>query len=311
MHPKVSVIIPTYNRANYLRSAIQSVLNQTFKDLEIIVVDDASTDNTRQVVHEIVDDRIHYIAHKKNRGGARAKNTGIKNSEGEFIAFLDDDDLWIPTKLEKQLGLLNMNPEISVVYTGAWDIDKDGKVGRPLENPSLRGNIYPIILKKNYVVCDSGALVKKECFDVTGLFDENLPCNQDWDLWIRMAKHFQFDYINETLVLYRIHERRISSDPYRKLLGIRLMFKKFSKELHASNHKKILAFWHYKFGKLYCKLGDMKEARKEFFKAIIKSPLSITYYIRLSTSFFGKRIYDIVTKFLDSALPASFKHEVV
>jgi len=148
MHPKVSVIIPTYNRANFLRSAIQSVLNQTFKDFEVIVVDDASTDNTRQLIHEFVDDRICYIAHNKNRGGSASRNTGIESSKGKFIAFLDDDDMWMPTKLEKQLLLVNMNPEISVVYTGARIIDKDGKAGRQLQNPSLKGNIYPQSLRK-------------------------------------------------------------------------------------------------------------------------------------------------------------------
>jgi len=310
MHPKVSVIIPTYNRANFLRSAIQSVLNQTFKDFEVIVVDDASTDDTRQIVHEFADDRIRYIAHNENKGGSASRNIGIKSSKGKFIAFLDDDDIWMPTKLEKQLFLLNMNPEVNVVYTGARSIDKNGKVGSQLKNPSLKGNIYPAILKKNYVGSCSYVLVRRDCFDVTSFFDEKLPSNQDWDLWIRMAKHSQFDYVNETLVLYRIHQERISSDPYSKLLAVELMFEKLSKELHVPSHKKILAFWHYKFGNLYCKLGDIREARKEFLMAIVKNPLSLTCYIRLFTTFFGKRIHYDLVRFLDFMLPTSFKYEV-
>jgi len=281
MRPKVSVIIPTYNRSNYLYSAIKSVLNQTFEDFEIIVVDDASTDNTRKVVDKFEDERIYYLRHNKNRGGSASRNTGIKHSRGKFIAFLDDDDLWVQNKLEKQLDSVNKNLEIGAVYTGAWTINDGGKI-TSVKIPSLRGNIFPDILKKNYVGSCSMVLVRKECFDKIGLFDENLPAGQDWDMWIRLAKHYRFDCVRECLVLYRVHEKRISTNPYAKMQAAKLICKKFSKELNTSvNHRRILGYWHYRFGMHYCRCGDTREGKKEFVKAIINDPFSTLYYTQL------------------------------
>ena len=310
MRPKVSVIIPTYNRGNYLYSAIKSVLDQTFEDFESIVVDDASTDNTGQVVKKFDDKRIRYIRHKENKGGSAARNTGIKSSKGKFIAFLDDDDLWMPSKLEKQLDLINKNPEIGAVYTGAYRINKSQKIIW-CKFPSLRGNIFPDILKKNYVGSCSSVLVRKECFNRIGLFDENLSAGQDWDMWIRLTKHYQIDYVNEPLVLYRVHEKRISTNPCAKMQAAKLMFKKFSTDLNTSvNHKKILGCWHYQFGRIYCECGDIGEGRKEFMKAISMDPYSFIYYIRLFACFFGLTIYNALRRLLQSLLPESFKSEI-
>ena len=310
MRPKVSVIIPTYNRDNYLYSAVKSVLNQTFEDFEIIVVDDASTDNTKQIIDKFDDKRIRYIRHKENKGGSAARNTGIKLSKGKFIAFLDDDDLWMPSKLEKQLDHINKNLEIDAVYTGAWRINKSGKIIR-CNFPSLRGNIFPDILMKNCVGSCSMVLVRKECFNRIGLFDENLSAGQDWDMWIRLAKHYQFDYVNEPLVLYRVHEKRISTNPYAHMQATKLLFKKFSTDLNTSvNHRKILGYWHYGFGRICCECGDIGKGRKEFMKAIVKDPYSVVYYIRLFASFFGQTIYKPLRRLLDSLLPESFKSKI-
>ena len=307
MVPKVSVIIPTKNRAHYVSSAIQSVLDQTFRDFEIILVDGASIDNTREVIGKFDDERISYIREEKDRGASASRNTGIKRSRGRFIAFLDDDDLWMPSKLEKQLNLINKNPNIGVVYTGSWRINNSGKV-IGYNFPSLRGNIFPKILKKNYVGGCSMILVRKECLEKVGLFDENLPGGEDFDLWIRLAKHYQFDYVRECLVLYRVHEKRISTDPYRILRAKKLLYKKYSKELTTSfNHRKKLAFWQYALGTLYCRCGDMAQGKKQLVKAITNDPFSILYYARLFTSFFGSTVFNLSTVLLHSFLPTSFQ----
>lgn len=307
MDPKVSVIVPTKNRAHYVSSAIQSVLDQTFRDFEIIVVDGASIDNTREVISKFDDERIRYIREKKDRGVSASRNIGIKHSRGKFIAFLDDDDLWMSSKLEKQLNLINKNLDIGAVSTGAWIINKSSKIiGSGI--PSPRGNIFPKILKKNCVGNCSMVLVRKECFEKVGLFDENLPAGEDFDLWIRLAKHYQFDYVNEPLILYRVHEKRISTNPYATLQAAKLMFKKFSKELNTSvNHKKILGYWHYQFGRIYCECGDIGKGRKEFMKAISKDPYSFIYHIRLFASFFSLTIYNALRRLLESLLPEPFK----
>lgn len=146
-------------------------------------------------------------------------------------------------------------------------------------------------------------MVRKECFNRIGLFDENLPAGQDWDMWIRLAKHYQFDYINEPLVFGRFHEKRISTNPCAKMQGAKLMFKKFSPDLKtADNHRKILGHWHYRFGRLYSECGDMRKGRAEFIKAIIEEPYSAVYYARLFASFFGFRIYNVLRRLLARAI---------
>ena len=303
----MSVIIPTKNRADYVSSAIQSVLDQTFGDFEIIVVDGASIDNTQEVVRKFDDKRIRYIREKKDRGVSTSRNKGIRLSRGKLIAFLDDDDLWMPSKLEKQLELISKKPNIGAVYTGAWFFRKSGKIiGSHI--PFLRGNIFPKILKKNRIGGCSVVLVRKECFEKVGLFDENLPADEDFDLWIRLAKCYQFDYVREPLVLYRVHEKRVTTNPYRNLTAKKLLFEKYSLELTTSfNDRKILGFWHYVLGVRYCKCEDVRRGRKEFVEAITCNPFSIIYYARLLTSFFGSKVFSLLTRRVDSLLRLDYR----
>jgi len=144
-------------------------------------------------------------------------------------------------------------------------------------------------------------LVRKECFEKVGLFDENLPAGEDFDLWIRLAKYYQFDYVREPLVLYRVHEKRVTSDPYRSLIAKKLLFEKYSVELTTSfNDREILGFWHYVLGVRYCECGDVRRGKKEFVKAITCNPFSILYYARLLASFFGSKVFSLLTRRLDS-----------
>jgi glycosyltransferase involved in cell wall biosynthesis len=311
LDPKVSIIIPTKNRADYVSAAIQSILNQTFVDFEIIIVDGASIDNTREVIIKFDDKRIRYIREKRDRGISTSRNIGIRLSRGKFVAFLDDDDLWMPSKLEKQLKLISKNPDIGAVSTGAWRINKSGKmIGFRI--PFLRGNIFPKILEKNYIGNTSLVLVRKECFKKVGLFDEDLPAGEDFDLWVRLAKYYQFDYVREPLVLYRVHERRISTDPYRVLRASKLLFKKYSKELKTScNSRKILGSWHYTLGIHYCECGDIEKGKKEFREAISSNPFLIRYYAQLFASFFDSNAFNLLTHLLDSLLWSRYKRKSV
>src|SRR5262245_11345247 len=189
--PKISVIIPTHDRAHFLPGAIFSVLNQTFQDFEIIVVDDASNDNTSEVVAAFNDERIRFLQHETNKGGSAARNTGILNSQCDYIAFLDDDDEWLPDKLAKQMDvLLRSPPEVGCVYTGYVMVD--GTTGRVIDQrtPAKKGNLANDLLRSNYVGGTSSALLKRDCLKKVGLFDENLPRSQDYDLWIRIANEF-------------------------------------------------------------------------------------------------------------------------
>ena len=186
----VSVIIPTYNRAALVPRAIESVRRQTYRNLEILVVDDGSPDDTEDVVRRIVDPRIRYIRHEKNRGLPAVRNTGIRVAEGKYLAFLDDDDEWKEDKLEKQLSVIG---PYDAVLTGALVNGKylrlHGKHEVTLED-LRKGNSFPpsTLLVKTSVIRDV-------------LFDENLRQGEDWDAYIRLAQRYRIGYIREPLLL--------------------------------------------------------------------------------------------------------------
>ena len=207
---KVSVIIPTCDRAEYLRVAIASVLNQTFQDFELIVVDDASANNPSVLVESFHDDRIKFLRHENRRGGSAARNTGIVNSKCDYIAFLDDDDEWFPDKLARQMALLLASPpEVGCIYTGYVTVDRSTGETKGQQIPQKRGDLSSDLLSENCLGGTSSVLLKRECFDKVGLFDETLPSFQDYDLWIRISRKFHFDYIRAafTKILLSIRKK--------------------------------------------------------------------------------------------------------
>ncbi|OGM08897.1 hypothetical protein A2159_02760, partial [Candidatus Woesebacteria bacterium RBG_13_34_9] len=200
--PTISVIIPTYNRALTIKRAIDSVLNQTYQDFEIIVIDDRSTDNTEEVVKIFNDEKLKYIRHEKNKGGSAARNTGIKVAKGEYIAFLDSDDEWHPEKLQKQLNLFNnLDKEFGVIYCGFQGVNEFGKVFKYVI-PKHRGYITLKLIEGNCVGTLSIILAKLSYINSINGFDEDLDSCQDWDLYIRLSKICKFDFVPEVLVNY-------------------------------------------------------------------------------------------------------------
>lgn len=200
--PVVSVVIPTYNRADLLERAIQSVLGQTFENFEVVVVDDASEDDTKDVVEDIDDPRIEYIRHRTNRNGAVARNTGIDASTGEFVAFLDDDDEWYPSKLEKQLDAFeHAEDDVALVY--CWsDIYAAGEKVNT-RTPTLRGRIFDETLTRNPIGATSTLMVTRDALETIGGFDERLNRGQDSDLIRRITWNYAVDFVDETLVKRR------------------------------------------------------------------------------------------------------------
>jgi len=200
MNPVISVVMPTYNRAHLISRAIHSVLNQTYENLELIIVDDGSTDNTEQVVQSFNDTRLKYIKQPKNSGAAAARNTGIEAALGAYIAFLDSDDEWLPHKLEKQVKAFSVAPpEVGVVYSGIWWLE-DGKTkyfSYP-NNIKKDGYLRHSILKKGFIFLQS-SVVKRECFSKAGMFDERLVVLEDWELWLRISYYCHFRCIDEPL----------------------------------------------------------------------------------------------------------------
>jgi glycosyltransferase involved in cell wall biosynthesis len=272
----VSVIIPTYNRANTIVRAINSVLNQTYKKLEILVVDDASTENIEKIVRNFTDDRIKYIRHPYNKGGGAARNTGITVSRGEYIAFLDSDDEWLPEKIEKQLNVFHKSTNsLGVVYTGFQYVNEYGQMNEQVI-PKERGNISLKILEWNYVGTASTVLARSDFLKRINGFDETLPSCQDWDLYIRLSKICLFDFVAESLVRYTSSRNLtcISNKKEAVILGHNKILEKYNINNVARGIK---AMHYYNRGVILLYNGsDTKRAFFSFIKAFYLT-LNIKY----------------------------------
>jgi glycosyltransferase involved in cell wall biosynthesis len=207
--PAVSVVIATRNYGRYLAGAIRSVLDQTWRDFEIVVIDDGSTDDTPAVVQPfLADSRVHY-QRTDGLGQSRAKNLGIRLCRAPLIAFLDGDDEWLPQKLERQLPLFD-DLTIGVVYSRRVLIDEIGRECATPQAAVVRGRIYNDLLAAN-PVCFSSVVVRRTVFETVGMLDPCLQLAIDYDLWLRVSRHFDFDYIDEPLVRYRTGHANLSS----------------------------------------------------------------------------------------------------
>lgn len=218
----VSIIITTYKReSTMVQRAINSILAQTYDNFELFIVDDspndfADRDNVKNMVISLGDDRIKYIEHEINKGACAARNTGIKASNGEYIAFLDDDDEWYDTKLEKQVQKM-IESDCDFVYCKKLIHDKVAKKDKMEKHQLYRGNVFEKLLWSNFIGPTSVALIKKNCFDKVGIFNTKLLAAQDYEMWLRIAKEFKVDFVDEELLHYYIHEGdRISSDSSKK-----------------------------------------------------------------------------------------------
>jgi glycosyltransferase involved in cell wall biosynthesis len=209
--PKVSVIIPAYNAMAYLPDTLESVLQQTFRDFEILIINDGSTDNIQMwATQNITDLRVRVIA-QSNQGLSAARNTGIANAEGEYIAFVDADDLWNSTKLEKQVQCLDERPTVGLSYNWIAVIDAEGKPTGRVMGGNIEGHVLPEILQRNIIDCPS-VLVRRQCFEEVGRFDRNLRSVEDWDMWIRIAARYSFAVTKEPLTYYRQHSGNMSKN---------------------------------------------------------------------------------------------------
>jgi glycosyltransferase involved in cell wall biosynthesis len=262
-HPLVSVIIPTYNRAAMVTRAICSVLAQTYAQLECIVVDDASTDETPDAIRAIADPRLVYLRHAENRNASAARNTGIARARGAFLAFLDNDDEWLPTKIEKQIALLESSPTVGMVYCWMDYVYADGALARHYR-PKLCGDIFVRVLDRNRIGNSSTLVLRREVVDRVGGFDEALPRGNDSDLIRRIARCYQVDVVPEVLVRVHIgHGDRISCNTKaglrHQLIAAQAKMRKFKQELIAHPHA--LANIHRELGNTHAQLGDWDMAR--------------------------------------------------
>jgi glycosyltransferase involved in cell wall biosynthesis len=288
-NPMVSIILPTYNRAQLIGRAIQSVLDQTYQDFELIIVDDGSKDNTADI-SDFKDKRIRYIRHEKNKGANAARNAGIKMARGEYIGFQDSDDEWLPEKLEKQMRVFKTaSADVGVVYTGFWRIEEDRKMYIP--SPEIKqkeGNIHTELLHRNFVTTQA-VVIMRECFNKAGLFDEFLPRLQDWELFIRIAKHYSFRCIDEPLLISYFTSKSISANQEALISAHLYILEKHYNDLRLD--KRLLAYHYFNIGHTLCLSGGFDQGKGFLKKALQIAPLNIKYQGAALASRLGKDVY--------------------
>lgn len=219
--PKVSVLIPAYNRSQYIGEAIQSVLNQTYPHFEVVVVDDGSSDDTAVKVRQFTDPRLQLIC-QNNKGVSGALNTAFRASRGHYIAILGSDDRWLPEFLGTVIPVLEDRLDIGLVYGRAQAMTSDGhrmrhQIGRP---PKFQGQMFKSLVYGDHV-CGISVLIRREHIETVQSWDESLTANEDWDLWLRLSRVCQFLFIDQVFAHYRIHTQNITnprSKTYHRLI---------------------------------------------------------------------------------------------
>jgi len=306
MDPEVSVIMATYNRAHLLGRAIISVLNQTYEDFELIIVDDGSVDNTDKIVKEFSDKRIIYCR-QPHRGAAAAVNRGIQISKGKYIAFLDSDDEWLDEKLQVQVNVFQREPlKTGVVYSGGWLIrDGSRKYVPPPRIAKKRGDIREKLFFSFFFISLVTSIVKRECFEKVGSFDEALPSANDRDMWLRISKYFSFKYIPRALANIYVTPGSLSTTRHNLIEAHKRLLNKYSNEC-AKYGKKVLSDYLCYIGSLIFQEDGSGEARGFMLRAIWVFPLNPINYLVLIASFFGKSIYARVREVKNSLFERFF-----
>lgn len=247
MKKLVSVIIPTYNRGDLIAETIRSVLRQSYKNLEIIVVDDGSTDGTAGIVKGIDDPRVRYI-YQDNAGlPAAPRNRGIRESRGEYIAFLDSDDIWLRDKIERQVEVLDRNPQVGLVYCRFEFFGAGFPPGKTFPDRAYSGYVFDRLARGNFVPTVS-VLTRREALIKAGAFDEarRLRAFEDYELWIRIARSFDFHFIDEVLCRFRMHSQNIlGTDNLKSHLGAIRAFCSASDKLALPDSERKPAFSHH------------------------------------------------------------------
>jgi len=292
----VSVVLPSYNRAELLGRAIESVLAQTFRNFELIVVDDASTDSTERVVKEFCEPRVRYFRQEMNKGAPAARNRGIKAARGEFIAFQDSDDEWVPEKLQIQFDILKNSPaEVGVVYSGMERVVGEERSLWP--TPAVTpedGIIYGDALNRLLGIGLQTSLIRRECFSKVGMFDEDLKRLQDFELFIRLSKYYCFSHVNKSLVRYHDTENSISSNCEALFSASEAILEKYHHDI--VNNRRALAKYLFILGNDLWKKRDPEHGRTYLLRAARIRPWNLIYVISALVSVFGLDAYIAAAK---------------
>jgi len=278
---KVSVVLPCLNGARWISEAVESVLAQTYRNFELLIIDDGSTDNSKEIVTSYLsDERVRYI-YQMNRGFSAAVNRGIKEGNGSLIGFIGQDDLWLPSKLGLQVKYFSNHKNLDLVRSNYYSIDSEGRIIRLVQenvpNFSSRQKMLEYLFLSNFIGFET-VLIKKKCFDDVGLFDERLVGFSDHDLWLRIAGNFNIGYIALPLVKKREHALQLTR--YVKEQGLRDEFLLIDKAIHQypflkKVERKKLSSLYYELGMDMLQKGNKERAKLNFFKAFKYRPWAL------------------------------------
>lgn len=286
--PEVSIIMPLYNCESFISETIDSILGQTYKDFEIITIDDGSTDDTYKLVTTKYGEWVKCVQ-QKNSGLSCARNTGLSLARGRYIAFIDHDDKWLPNKLETQLSIFKDKPDVGLVFSDAYIVDKYGrrinnffKITRP-----YRGMVFKKLLKENFIPILTVA-VKRDIFNKIGFFSSRYKIAEDWDMFLRISQQYPVDYIDSRLAEYRIHSLSFSKNRelvFQECLDVLGRYLKATDNSTRKILKKSISVHKSGLGSIYLKTKENSQARKYFLESIKDYPINLKSYIGLASSF--------------------------
>lgn len=280
----VTAVITTHKREpKIVERALKSILNQTHKDLEIIVVDDSPVtyelrDAVKGMVESYADKGVKYIQHETCKGACAARNTGLSNAKGEFIGFLDDDDEWLPEKIEKQLtGFVNEN--VALVYCGRETFYSKSNTVTKQTVEFHKGKVFDKLIFSNFIGSTSFPLLRKDFLNSINGFDVLMQSAQDYDVWLRLAEKYEINYVTDVLVRYYVHEsEQISKSSKKRIAGLERLNEKNIEYLRK--HRKAYWFRTIKLAPIYALDGNAKKAKKTWLKASKIKPFYIIENLR-------------------------------
>lgn len=279
--PLVSVIIPTCNSAHYLPATLDAVFAQTWRDFEVLVVDDASTDDTEASLSPYRE-RIRLLRRDERGGPARARNQALREARGEFIAFVDADDLWLPSKLERQVAWLQEHPDDAVVFTDYSVFDEAGCLSESKKEECggiPQGRIFHDLLFGRFVAM-STVMLRRSCLDKVGLFDEELTGAEDYNLYLRLAHDYSFGFLDEVLLDKRWHEGNLSHN-YGQMCGDEIINLRKIAALFPDTPlpmRRLHAHTYFRFGHYDFSAGRFDIARTRFAQTIRQTPWNARAY---------------------------------
>jgi len=304
-NPVVSVIIPTYNRGSMILEPIRSILNQSYENIELIVVDDGSTDNTENILKQVDDERFQYIIHNENKGPNASRNTGLKHSSGKYVSFVDSDVTLIEDKIEKQVEIMtDSSDKVGIVYCSGYR--KHGDYLKEVSKAGLSGDIYSDLLALNIKITTSTMFIDRKCFEECGKWDPDLPSFNEYDLCLRFAKEFEFKYIAEPLIIEKSHNKgNITSNIDRRTVGMNGIVDKWGDEMKKYHGENAVAEFQkrsrlltYKEASIWnAKNGKRRKGVRLAYEYLRRCEgLDTRYLMNFAFSLFGSRAHSIIKK---------------